>query len=98
MMIRRTSFESATLIKGDMYMRRLLALSVVVLAFVANNAFAVGEARVEGKVFDGATKKPIPNAVILAESADGSKNFKQEFKAKADGSYAIFLLDGTIRY
>ena len=79
-------------------MRRLLALSVVVLAFVANNAFAVGEARVEGKVFDGATKKPIPNAVILAESADGSKNFKQEFKAKADGSYAIFLLDGTIRY
>src|SRR5437763_613164 len=39
-------------------MKRFLALAVVVLAFVATNAFAVGEARVNGKVFDGSTKKP----------------------------------------
>ena len=79
-------------------MRRSLALSLVVLAFVATNAFAVGEARLSGHVFDGSTKKPVPNPVILVTSADAAKNFKQEFKGKADGSYAIFLLDGTIRY
>src|SRR5205814_991267 len=83
---------------GDRFMKRFLALAVVVLAFVATNAFAVGEARVEGKVFDGSTKKAIANPTILVESANAGKNFKQEFKGKADGSYAIFLLDGTIKY
>jgi len=80
-------------------MKRFLALSILLLAFVATNAFAVGEARLSGKVFDGSTRKPIPNPTILVVSAPGSgKNFKQEFKGKADGSYAIFLLEGTIRY
>jgi tetratricopeptide (TPR) repeat protein len=79
-------------------MKRTLALSLLLLAFVATNAFAVGEARLSGKVFDGATRKAIPNPVIMVTSADSNKNFKQEFKGKADGSYAIFLLDGTIRY
>src|SRR5205814_6628996 len=60
--------------------------------------FAVGEARVNGKVFDGSTKKAIANPTILVESADKGRNFKQEFKGKADGSYAIFLLNGTIKY
>jgi len=80
-------------------MKRFLALSILLLAFVATNAFAVGEARLSGKVFDGSTRKAIPNPTILVVSAPGSgKNFKQEFKGKADGSYAIFLLEGTIRY
>jgi len=80
-------------------MKRSLALSAVLLAFLATNAFASGEARLTGTVFDGATKKPIPNPTILVVSEPGSgHNFKQEFKGKADGSYAIFLLDGTIRY
>lgn len=79
-------------------MRRILALSMFVLLFVAASAFAVGEARLTGTVFDGTTKKAIPNATILVVSADKGKNFKQEYKAKADGSYAIFLLEGTIRY
>jgi tetratricopeptide (TPR) repeat protein len=79
-------------------MKRTLALSLLLVTFVATNAFAVGEARLSGKVYDGATRKAIPNPVILVTSADSNKNFKQEFKGKADGSYAIFLLDGTIRY
>ena len=79
-------------------MRRSLALSFLVFAFVAANAFATGEARINGTVFDGSTKKPIPNATILVVSADSGHNFKQEFKAKGDGSYAIFLLNGTIKY
>jgi Flp pilus assembly protein TadD len=79
-------------------MKRTLALSALLLAGLATNAFAVGEARLSGKVFDGGTKKPIPNPTILVVSAQKDKNFKQEFKGRTDGSYAIFLLDGTIRY
>src|SRR5438552_1649046 len=94
----RDSFSSSHSTQGEKFMKRTLALSLLLLAFVATNAFAVGEARLSGKVFDGLTKKPIPNPVILVTSADSAKNYKQEFKGKGDGSYAIFLLDGTIRY
>lgn len=80
-------------------MRRALALSLLLCAAIAMNVFAVGEARISGKVVDAGTKKPLPDATITVVSAPGSgKNFKQEFKVKKDGSYAIFLLDGTIKY
>jgi tetratricopeptide (TPR) repeat protein len=74
-----------------------LSLSLVLALFGAANAFAVGEARITGKVIDGATKKPITDAVVNLEAVEG-KTVKQEQKVKKDGSYAIFLLDGTIRY
>ena len=77
-------------------MRKQLALAVVALAF-AVNAMAIGEARITGKVIDTATKKPIPNAVITVVATEG-KTFKQDYKAKADGTYAVFLLDGTLKY
>ena len=78
-------------------MRRSLALCLVLLAFAAANAFAIGEARLTGKVIDSETKKPIADAVITVKAVEG-RTFKQEFKAKKDGTYAIFLLDGTLRY
>ncbi|MFP5245537.1 MAG: tetratricopeptide repeat protein [Thermoanaerobaculia bacterium] len=81
-------------------MRRSLALSLslVMSLLVSANAFAVGaEARMTGKILDGATKQPIPNAVVKLEAIEG-KTVKQEQKAKKDGSYTVFLLDGTIRY
>ena len=77
-------------------MRRSLTLIVVLLAFAAN-AFAVGQARITGKVLDAATKKPIENAEITVKAVEG-KTFNEKFKAKKDGAYAIFLLDGTLRY
>ncbi len=77
-------------------MRRSLTLAVVVLALAAN-AFALGEARLTGKVLDAVTKKPIPNTVITVVATEG-KTFHQEYKTKNDGTYAIFLLDGTLRY
>jgi tetratricopeptide (TPR) repeat protein len=77
-------------------MRRSLMSALVVLAFAAN-AFAIGEARITGKVTDSVTKKPIENVVITVVATEG-KTFHQEFKAKPDGSYAIFLLDGTLHY
>lgn len=78
-------------------MRRTLALCLMTLLFVAANAFAVGEARLNGKVVDAATKQPIPDAKITLDATE-SKTVHQEAKPKKDGSYALFVLDGTIRY
>jgi tetratricopeptide (TPR) repeat protein len=78
-------------------MRRSLALSLLALMIVATNAFAIGEARVTGKIVDAATKKPITDAVVDVQALTG-KNFKDQIKVKKDGSYAIFLIDGTLKY
>lgn len=80
-------------------MRRPLALSLslVLSLFAAGNLFAGAEARMTGKIIDGSTRQPIPDAVIKLEAIE-AKTVKQEHKVKKDGSYAIFLLDGTIRY
>ncbi len=77
-------------------MRRSVMLALVVAAFAAN-AFAIGEARITGKVLDAITKKPIENAVITVVATEG-KTFHQNFPGKKDGTYAIFLLDGTLHY
>jgi tetratricopeptide (TPR) repeat protein len=78
-------------------MRRSLALCLVVLAFVATNAFALGEGRLNGKITDAVTKEPIPNAVITFEAME-KKQFKDSVKGAANGDYAVFLLDATIKY
>jgi tetratricopeptide (TPR) repeat protein len=80
-------------------MRRSIALSLslVLSLFGAAHAFAGAEARIAGKIIDSVTKEPILDAVIKVEAVEG-KTVKQEHKVKKDGSYAIFLLDGTIRY
>ena len=78
-------------------MRRTTALSFILSLFVAANVFALGEARMVGKILDAQTKQPIPDAVIKIEAVEG-KTVRQEVKSKKDGAYTIFLLDGTIRY
>lgn len=78
-------------------MRRTLALCLVVLAFAATNAFAVGEARMNGKILDATTKQPIPNAEVKITAVE-AKTFNDTIKANKNGEYAVFLLDGTIRY
>jgi len=78
-------------------MRRSLALSAILSLFVTASAFAIGEARMTGKIVDAATKKPIPDAMVHVEAVEG-KTVKHDFKAKKDGSYTVFLLDGTLRY
>jgi tetratricopeptide (TPR) repeat protein len=77
-------------------MRRSLSLSLMSL-LVAGNMFAVGQARMTGKIIDATTKEPIANATVKLEAVEG-KTVKQEQKVKADGSYTVFLLDGTIKY
>jgi len=78
-------------------MRRTFALGVLVIMAVAGNAFAIGEARMQGKVTDAGTHKPIPNAVITIDAVSGH-NVHNEFKADKDGVYRFLILDGTIPY
>lgn len=78
-------------------MRRTLALTLILLALPATHAFAVGEARMTGTVFDAETKKPIEGAVITAD-ATAERTVHQKFPAKKDGKYTVFLLYGTIPY
>ena len=77
-------------------MRKFTALNAVALTFSAISLFAVGEARLTGKVID-TSGKPIPNATITVTATEG-KTFKEVFKTEKDGTFAIFLLDGTIHY
>lgn len=78
-------------------MRRFLALSFILTLLAAGNAFALGEGRMVGKIIDGATKAGIPDATIHIEATEG-KTVVQDLKVKKDGSYTVFLLDGTIKY
>ena len=78
-------------------MRRQIALSLVLILAAAGNAFAGAEARMAGKVLDGASKQPIPNALVKFEAIEG-KTVRNEVKTKADGKFAVFVLDGSIRY
>jgi tetratricopeptide (TPR) repeat protein len=78
-------------------MRRSLVLCLTALLLVSANAFALTEVRLTGKVLDSVTKQPIEGVKLTVEAVEG-RNFKQTFPVKKDGSYAVFLLDGTIRY
>jgi tetratricopeptide (TPR) repeat protein len=77
-------------------MRRSFALSLLLIAALASNVFAEGQARLTGKIVDP-SGKPVPNATITVSTTKG-RNFNQVYKAKADGTYAIFLIDGTLFY
>lgn len=78
-------------------MRKSLTLSLLIVTIAATNTFAAEAVRLTGVVTDAATRKPIPNAVVTARATEG-KTFKQDFKVKKDGTYAIFLITGTIPY
>lgn len=78
-------------------MRRNLALSLVLMLAAAGNAFAGAEGRMTGKILDAATQQPIPNATLKVEAIEG-KNLKVDGKVKNDGSFALMLIDATIRY
>jgi len=77
--------------------RKTLAICLLALAAVAGNAFAIAEARLTGKITDAVTKKPVPN-VKISVSATERRTFNDSYTAKDDGTYALMLVDGTIRY
>ena len=78
-------------------MRRNLALCLLLLSTMATNAFAIGEARQSGKILDAATKQPIANATITITATE-MITFKQTVTTKKDGSYAIFVIRGDVKY
>ena len=78
-------------------MRRTLALTLFVLAAFAGNTDAATQARLTGKVIDAVTKKPIPDATINLIATE-AMSYKADNKVRKDGSYAIAVLNGTIRY
>jgi tetratricopeptide (TPR) repeat protein len=78
-------------------MRRSLALCLLALAAIASNAFAGAEARLTGKIVDAVTKAPIADVTVTTTAIEG-KNIKLETKSKKDGTYAVFVLDGTLKY
>jgi tetratricopeptide (TPR) repeat protein len=78
-------------------MRKTFAIGLLMLLGTATSAFAVGEARLTGRIIDAVTKEPISGATIKIVATE-KRTVNQELKTKADGTYAVFLLDGTIRY
>jgi tetratricopeptide (TPR) repeat protein len=78
-------------------MRKTFAMTLLALTVVAANAFAVGEGRIQGKVIDAVTKKPIPGATVKFEST-GGRTVKQEYKADKNGEYRFLVLDATLTY
>ena len=78
-------------------MRKSLALSLFIVVALASNVFGGEAARLSGKILDAQTKQPIPNATIAIDAVEG-KTFHAEQKAKKDGSFAIMVMTGTIRY
>jgi Flp pilus assembly protein TadD len=90
-----TSDEQST--RQEKQMRRTFALGVLVIMAVAGNAFALGEARMQGKITDAATHKPIPNATVTIDAISGHK-VHNEFKTDKDGVYRFLILDGTLTY
>ena len=78
-------------------MRKTFALCALALIVVTGNAFALGEARVQGKVTDAASHKPIEGALISLEAVTGH-SFHAQYKTDKDGVYRFIVLDGTLLY
>jgi tetratricopeptide (TPR) repeat protein len=78
-------------------MRKTFALYALALIVVAGNAFALGEARVQGKVTDAGSHKPIEGAAISLDAVTGH-SFHAQYKTDKDGNYRFIVLDGTLFY
>jgi Flp pilus assembly protein TadD len=77
-------------------MRKTLVLAIF-FSMLAVSAFAIGEARLTGTVFD-AEGKPLQGVTIVVTSASAAKNVTETVKTDKNGRYAVFMLDGTIPY
>lgn len=77
-------------------MRKIILPAIFLAVVSAGNLWAVGEARITGKVIDG-KGDPIPDASIQVTAVEKS-SYDEVFKTDSNGHYAIFLIDGTIRY
>ena len=77
-------------------LRKSLVLALA-LSTLAVSAFAIGEARMTGKVVDP-DGKPLVGVKIVVTSASAAKNITETFKTDKNGKFTVFMLDGTIPY
>lgn len=77
-------------------MRNLRALALAAVAAVATNAWAIGEARLTGKVVD-ASGKPVEGVTITMVATEGKK-IQQTFTTNKKGEYSILVLEGRFPY
>lgn len=77
-------------------MKRIGIAALPVMLLLSMNVFAVGEARVTGSILD-TEGKPIPD-VDIKVTATEKMNFEKDFRSNEAGEFAIFLLDGTVKY
>ncbi|MFN2442107.1 MAG: tetratricopeptide repeat protein [Thermoanaerobaculia bacterium] len=77
-------------------MWKSIALGMLICALAAGNLFAVGEARITGKVV-GPDGKAIEDVSIKVRATE-AKTFEETYKTDKNGRFTIFLLDGTIHY
>jgi Flp pilus assembly protein TadD len=77
-------------------MRKSILLGLILMLALPVTAFAVGQARMTGKVVDS-SGKPVKDATITLVATE-VRTFKETFKVKDDGTFAIAVVDGTIRY
>lgn len=77
-------------------MWKSIALGMLICALAAGNLFAVGEARITGKVV-GPDGKAIEDVSVKVRATE-AKTFEETYKTDKNGRFTIFLLDGTIHY
>jgi len=77
-------------------MRKIVALALGAFVALAAELFAVGEARVTGKVID-VNNKPIAGASI-AIIATKDRNLTENIKTDKNGKFQAFLIYGAIPY
>lgn len=77
-------------------MRKLHGFAFAALAAVAMNAWAIGEARLNGKVTD-ASGKPLDGVTITVQSVQG-KNIRQTYTTSKKGTYTILVIEGRFPY
>lgn len=77
-------------------MRYTYALAFVAAAAITSSAWAVGEARLTGKVLD-ASGKPLEGVTITMEATEGKK-ISQKFTTNKRGEYAVLVVEGRFPY
>ncbi len=75
---------------------RVAAVSGVLACLAASVVLAGAQARLRGKVVDGAGQ-PIPNAVVVI-TCDELEGFRKEVQVKDNGGFSTVILDATREY
>lgn len=77
-------------------MRKSILLGLILMLVLPVTAFAVGQARMAGKVVDP-QGNPIKGSTVTLVATERI-SFKETYKVKDDGTFALAVVDGTIRY